>query len=113
MIKINRQICISFNSFGTFDDTPRIAATSNLATVHFNDRIRSDYGERHPIAQDLLSLPQLLVIHLGELVNLDFMLSNFVENLTGRNDEKKKTTNKQTLKKSTSPQCKNTKKKKD
>ena len=62
---------------------PRIAAPSDLPTVHFDDRIGPDNGKRNSILEGLLNLSLFLIIDVGELVDLDFVLSNFIENLQG------------------------------
>ena len=42
----------------TFDDAPRVDATSDLATSSFHDRVATDNGERHPV----LWTHQILVV---------------------------------------------------
>lgn len=65
----------------TFNDAPRIATAADFTAVDFDDRVGADDGEGDSVAQAALLFALLLVVHVGELVNLDLVLSNLVQDL--------------------------------
>lgn len=66
----------------TFGDAPWIATATNFATIDLDHRIGADNCEWHTAAQLAQHLGLFFVFErLGEVVDFNFVLSNFVEDL--------------------------------
>lgn len=67
----------------TFGNTPWITSTAHFAAINFDHSIGADYCEWHTTSELAQRFRFLFVFEwFGKIVDFNFVLSNFVENLS-------------------------------